>query len=130
GKEWNRIGRRLAVFESDECHLVARANGAVPGAMLRDKCPAVIAGGKLLAAIERELQRSDVRAEQDIGNRGFGDEIRALRLHTGIAVGTDVAVGPAVKAAVLDAGEVIRRKIVAQLVALVDCNPRLSRDGL
>src|SRR3984885_14532864 len=41
----------------------------------------------------------------------------------------DVAVGPAVEAAVLHRREIVRRKVIAEPVALVDAGPKLAGGG-
>src|SRR5205823_11007666 len=53
-----------------------------------------------------------------------------LLLHPRIDIVADVAVRPAVKSAVLQRSEIIRRQVVAQFVPLVDAGPELSRHRL
>ena len=113
GKERHGICGRLAVFEGDESDLIPGAAGAIPGAMFGNEGTAIVAGRELLAAVEGELQRGDMRTQQDVWDGGLCDESGILWLHAGIHIAADVAIGPAVKAAVFDAGEVVRRKIVA-----------------
>src|SRR5262245_56943246 len=60
GQERDGIGGRLAVLEGHEGHLIAGTARAVPGAVFGDERSALIARGKLLAGVERELQRGNV----------------------------------------------------------------------
>src|SRR5215813_5812759 len=129
GQERDGIGGRLAVLEGHEGHLIAGAARAVPGTVFGDECSALIACGKLLAGIERELQRGNVRSEKNVGNRRFRNQVRALRLDARVHIAADVTVRPAVKAAVHDAREIVRRKVVAKPITLVDGNPGLPGDG-
>src|SRR5579863_3596399 len=130
GEERNRIGGRLAILEGDESDLIAGALGAVPGAVLGDESAAVVAGRELFAAVESELKRSDVGAKKDIGDYGLGDQVGFRREHARVHVAADVAVRPAVEAAVLNAGQIVGRKIIAEAVAFVDGNPGLAGDRL
>src|SRR6266404_6080796 len=91
--------------------------------MFGDEGAAVVAGWKLFAAVKGELQRCDVSAEQHVGNNGAGHEFGMFLLYAGIHVAADVAVWPAVEAAILDTGEIIGRKIVAEFIAFIDGDP-------
>src|SRR5437870_13917949 len=80
---------------------------------------------KLLPGIKRELQRRYVRTKQYVRNDRARHKIRFLRLHAWIDVVSDVAVRPAVESSISQRREVIRRKIIPQLVAFIDRRPYL-----
>src|SRR5262245_58164264 len=98
--------------------------------MLGNECAAGVASGELFTAIKGDLQWRDMRAEQHVGNDGAGDQVNVLRFHTWIDVAPDVAVGPAVEPAILNAGEIVRRQVVSQFIALVDGGPGRAGNGL
>src|SRR5882724_7089110 len=124
GQKWHRVTGWLAILERDECYLVACAAGAVPRAVFSNKSATVITRWKLFAIVKSKLQGSDMGSEEHVGNDGPGDKIRLLRFDARVDVVSDVAVGPTVKSTVLQAGQIIRRQIVAEFIALVHGGPR------
>ncbi len=68
-----------------------------------------------------------MRAEQYVRNDRARDKVWLLRLDARINVVPDVAVRPAVESAILQRREIIGRKVIPQLVALVDGRPYFSR---
>ena len=68
-------------------------------------------------------QRSGMRAQRVVRHQGAGDQLRLLWRYAFVHVLTVVAVGPAVEAAVLDGGHVVRHQIAAEFVAFVDHGP-------
>jgi len=71
-----------------------------------------------------------VRSQQHIRDDGLGDELGFLRLHAGIDVASNIAVGPAVEPAVLYRGEVIGRQIIAKFIPFVHADPDLAGQRL
>ena len=72
------------------------------------------------AVDEGQPQCRHMRAQRIVGRNRAGDQRRVLGMHPDVHVLAVIAVGPPVKAAVLDRGQIIRDQIVAQLVTLVD----------
>ena len=64
-----------------------------------------------------------MRAEPIVGHECFCNEIGPLLLHALVEMLAEIAVGPAVEAAILYGREVVRGEIVAKFVALVDDRP-------
>ena len=67
-----------------------------------------------------------MRAEGVVRLDGFCHPIRPRRLHPPIDVLAEIAVRPAIEAAVLYRGQVVRHQIGADLVTLVDDGPQLA----
>ena len=76
-----------------------------------------------------QAERSCVSAEREIGRDRLGDHLGILR-NTVVHDLTPIAVGPAVKASVLNRGQVVGRGFIAQPVALVDHRPECAGGGL
>ena len=61
-----------------------------------------------------------------VGHDGFGNEIGPLEFYSLVHVVAVVAVRPAIESSVLHVSHVIGNEIAAELVALVDGNPKCS----
>src|SRR5207248_8735420 len=71
-----------------------------------------------------------MRLHQDVGNDDLVLQLRVLSFMTRVLMAADVIPGPAVEASILDVRDVLRRKIVADVVTFVDGTPRLARFGI
>ena len=109
-------------------HLEAADRRAVPTAVLADEGAVAIALGQLVAGVEEQAQRGHVGTQRVVGDDGLRHQVGTLRLHPRIQVLAEVAVGPAVEAALPYRGQVVRDQVVADLVALVDDGPQLAGD--
>src|SRR5689334_13041187 len=67
-----------------------------------------------------------MRLDQDVRYDDFVFQFRVLAPVTRVLVSADVIPGPAVKAALLDVGDVIGRQIIPEFVTLVDRGPELA----
>src|SRR6267143_4403831 len=113
-----------AAVHLDAYDLCARRHGAIPRAVQCDERVAAILAGELRTRVEREPERRRVRLDRD--RRGL--DVRAVsRSVLGIGFAGEIALGPAVIAAVLDDVDVLRRKVIAQVVAVVIPAPKLAR---
>ncbi len=79
---------------------------------------------------EGEAEGRGVGAERVVGCDRLGHEIGPLGLGPRVHMVAPVAVGPAIEGAVLDGGQIVRRQVVADLVALVDDRPEHAALGL
>src|SRR5213593_3922340 len=99
-------------------------HGPIPRAVQCDERIAAILAGELRARVERESERRRVRLHGD----GRRLDLRAVsRSVLGIGLAREIAIGPAVIAAVLDDVDMLRRKVVAEVVAVVVAAPQLAR---
>src|SRR6266550_7920328 len=113
-----------AAVDLDPHDLGPRRYRAIPRAVQRDERVAAILARELRARVEREPERRRVRLDRD----GRGLDVRAVsRSVLGIGLAGEIALGPAVVAAVLDDVDVLRRKVIAQVVAVVIPAPQLVR---
>src|SRR5947209_3142856 len=71
-----------------------------------------------------------MRLHKHVGDDYFVLQLGMLALMAWILMAADVIPRPAVEASVLDVGNVLRGKIVANVVAFVDGTPRLARFGI
>ena len=71
-----------------------------------------------------------MRPEPVVRLDGLGHQIGPLRLDPLIDDLSEIAVGPAIEAALLDTGHVVGDQIIAQHVALVDRGPQGAGDRL
>ncbi|CAN6484249.1 unnamed protein product [Victoria cruziana] len=110
--------------EGHEDHLVAAARLAVPRAMLADEHALREARRQAVAARRRQAQRGGVRAQRIVGHQGPLDQIRPRRPDPLVHMRAEIAVGPAVEAAVAHRAHVVGHQVVAQFVALVDRHPQ------
>ena len=117
---------RLAVRERHEDHLVAAARLAVPRAMLADEGAVLHFGAEQVAGVEGQAERRGMRAERIVRHDRLCDEVGPRRLRPHIDMLAVIAVGPAIEAAVLDGGHVVGNEVAADLVALVDDDPKLA----
>src|SRR5205085_10063078 len=109
-------GGLVLAVERDPDHLVAGADAAVPRAVLGGEEVAAVSGGELLALVEGEGERGVVWLHEHVGDDHLVLELGALALVARILVRPDVVPGPAVEAALLDAGDVLGDQVVPQLV--------------
>src|SRR5580658_8426232 len=134
GQEILVAAQRLAVLEADPDDLVAGRQARIPGPVERDEGIAAILCGELGPFVEFESERCGMGLEQQIGGDRRGDQIRPLVAERSrLLVPADEAIGPAVEAAVGDAGQIIRYQPVAEPVPLVDhgeerVRPRIDPD--
>src|ERR1700730_17772885 len=70
-----------------------------------------------------------MRSQEHIGNNRLRHQLRLLRVHARVHIVADVAVRPAIEAAIFHRSEVLRRKIVAEAVAFIDTGPELAGYG-
>ena len=70
-----------------------------------------------------------MRAQGVVGLDRFGDEIGALAFFARVFDRAKVRIGPAVKRAVFDTGEIVRDEIVAEQVAFIDDGPESLGSG-
>src|SRR3954470_16881155 len=98
----------MAIFERHENNFVAVEFVPVPTAMLADKRPASIGRGQGGSRIKGKAERRDMRTQRVIRGNGFRDQIRVLWMGARVEMLPIVAIGPSVKAAVLDRGQVVR----------------------
>src|SRR6267378_545467 len=97
---------------------------AVPRSMQCQERIAAILAGELRARVEREAERRGVRLH---GDRRRLD-VRAVRRSVlGIGFAGQVALRPAVVAAVLDDVDVLGRHVIAEIIAVVVPTPQLAR---
>src|SRR6267143_1392813 len=97
---------------------------AVPRSMQCQECVTAILAGELRARVEREAERRGVRLHRD--RRRL--DVRAVRRSVlGIGFAGEVALRPAVVAAVLDNVDMLGRQIIAEVVAVVVPAPQLAR---
>ena len=125
-----RLAGGLAVRERHEDHLVAAAAACDSTSRAAPtKAPLAIRRGQRVAGGEREAERRDVSCRarsraRSPSRRGPGRG----GLHARVDVLAEIAVGPAVEAAVLHRRQVVGHEVAAELVALVDHRPQ--RAGL
>src|SRR5215475_15883004 len=117
---------RSAVFEPYPNNFIARRLRAVPGALKRHECIPAILCRELAAVVEYHVQDRRVRLEQHVRDNCCFDFVRRPMCKARLRVGTDIGVGPTVKRTLLDASEVIGRKIVAKPVTLLNSCVELS----
>src|SRR6267143_223282 len=116
-----------AAVHLDAYDLCARRHGAIPRAVQCDERVAAILSGELGARVERESERRRMRLHRD--RRGL--DVRAVsRSVLGIGLAGEIALGPAVVAAVFDDVDVLRGKVIAQVVAVVVAAPQLTGGGI
>src|SRR5216683_2068168 len=125
GQEVLVLARRRAVAQGNANDLVAGALRAVPRAVLRGEDVAGILPGELAAGVEDHLERRGVRLQEHVGDEHFVAKLGVLPRVARVLDRPHVEPGPTVKAAGLDAGDVVRGQVVAQPVALVDGGPEL-----
>src|SRR5258708_5577926 len=82
---------------------------------------------KLRACIEAHLQRGGMRLDQHVWDDRLAPQLGMRAFVPGVLVWTDVIPRPSIEAAQADARNVLWRKIIAQLVALVDRGPQVMR---
>src|SRR5271170_3175533 len=71
-----------------------------------------------------------MRLQKHIGSDDLGLQLRMAAQMPRILRAAHVVPGPAVEAAFLNVGDVVRNQIVAEHIALVGGAPELSRDGV
>jgi hypothetical protein len=76
-----------------------------------------------------QAQRGGVRPQRVVGHECRGHQIGRCGRHPGIDMLAEVAVGPAIEAAVAHRGQVVGHQVAAQFVALVDHGPQAPRLG-
>src|SRR5690606_17953545 len=111
--------RRPTRAKRHEDDFITDKLATVPRDMLRDAGTRTIALRELRGSVERQAHAGGMCAKRVVGRDRLGDQVRALRPHALVDILTEVAVRPAVEAAVAHCGHVVGREIVAQLVALV-----------
>src|SRR5690606_491901 len=124
------LARRLAVLDRQPHDLMAGAVRAVPRAVEHDERVARVLVGKRGRArarrIEQEADGGGVRAERHVRRQRLAGEVRPLAGVARVLVVAHVVPRPAVEAAFLHAGRVVRDDLVAEPVALVDRAPDVA----
>src|SRR5271166_6579320 len=115
---------RTPTAERYEDDLVAVEEIPVPTAMFADEGAAPVFLGKAVRRVEGKPQRGHVRAQRIIGNDRLLDQIWTLRLDARVEMLAEIAVGPAVEAAVLHRGHIVGHEVGAEFVAFVDDGPQ------
>src|SRR5690606_22392785 len=127
--EVHRRARWPAIREGYENHLVAHRVLAVPAAMLANEDTIGILRAHRRAG-EVQAQRRHVRAESVVRHDSRGDLFRVFGFDAGVNVLAPVAVGPAIEAAFLYRGEIVRYQVRPQFVTLVHHRPEHIRARL
>ena len=65
-----------------------------------------------------------MRTQRVIRRNRFRHQIGSLRIDAAVEMLAKIAVGPAIKAAVLDRSHIVGNEIVAEFVALIDGDPQ------
>src|SRR5215831_4091483 len=118
------VAVRPTILEAHPNNLVARRLRTVPGTLKRYECIPAIFCWELRAVVKYQVQNRRVRLEQHVCNDGRFDFFRRPMCKARLRIGTDIGVRPTEKRTLLDASEIIGRKIVAKPVALLD--PRVE----
>src|SRR5581483_1073876 len=120
GEEVFVFSRGLAVLKRHSTHLVTRTLVAVPGAVFGGEDVAVIFGGELLRFVKNHFEGSEVRLQKNVVSYYFVPQFGMFALMLRVVVPAHVIPGPAVEAAILNVGDVVRHKVIAQGIALID----------
>ena len=109
------LAGRLAVLHHQPHDFVAGALGPVPRAVQRDEGVALVVGGKLIRAIERDGERRGMRLNENVGRRDVAREIRPLVLVARVLMVAEIVPGPAIEGALRDMRRIVGRQIVAEV---------------
>ncbi len=121
-KERHWFACRNAVVERNKHYLVPASDSSIPRTVFGEKRSVSIKGRELMSLVVNELERSDMRPEQHIGNDRLGDKVPSCRYPI-IYVLPEKAVRPSVKPVFNDMREIIGRDVIADVVALVHRRP-------
>src|SRR6185437_5498983 len=124
GEDVARRPGRPAGLERHVHDAIAGERAAVPRAMLADD-HAIAEARQRVRRHPAQAERGGMAAEGEIRLQRLGDHRRIGR-HALVDDAVPVAIRPAVEAAFRDAGQVIRRRLVAESVALVDDGPQAA----
>src|SRR3974390_1280460 len=106
--------------------LITRPPSLVRRAMLCHKCIAAVLRGKLRAIVESHFHRGRVSLNQNVRSGDPVFQIGTLSTMMGVLMVAEVVPRPPEEGAVLDPGDEIRDKIIAEPVALVDRAPKVA----
>src|SRR5881394_2536045 len=93
--------------------------------MLPDEGARRILRAERFALAEGQAERGGVRPERIVGDDCLREHVGPGRLDANVDMIAVIAPRPAVEAAILYRGHVIRDQVVADLIALIDRNPEL-----
>src|SRR5438874_3210058 len=86
--------------------------------------------GELRTSVELQINHGDVRAQDHVRHDGLFHQVWALTFAARIFMGSDVGVGPAVEAALLNVSEIIGDQVIAEQVALLYGGPESVASGI
>ncbi len=121
-----RRARGLSAAKWHEHHFVAVKRSSIPASVLAYEGTTPVARGKIGARVHRQSQGCHVGAQGVIRRDRCRHEVGPLRHNPGVQVLAEVAIGPAVKAAVLHRGQIIRDQVGPDLIAFVGDRPELA----
>src|SRR5882724_10255174 len=98
--------------------------------MLPGKNISLILRRKLFAVVEKKLQRSIVRLEQNIGNNRLIFQLRMLSWMARVLMTADVPPRPAIESALLHMSDVVGNQVIAERIALIHRAPQLIGLGI
>src|SRR5438067_1833942 len=96
---------------------------SIPRTMQSNECAVAIALRKLRSRVERNADSSGVSLNQNIRYDCTVNEVGPFAFVFGVVIIADVRIRPAIESAVFDGCDVVRNKIVAERVPLIDRNP-------
>lgn len=105
-------------------NLIAIELISVPASMFADKRSALIFARQILGGVKNHADRCHVGAQCIVRTDRLGDEVGPLRIDPRVDILAEIAVGPSVKATVLDRRHVIRNQVRAEFVTLVNDGPK------
>ncbi|MDB5594232.1 MAG: hypothetical protein JWM36_1193 [Hyphomicrobiales bacterium] len=88
--------------------------------MFADECAAAILLWEIIASVEGEAKRCDLRTQRIVGHDSLRNRVRTLWMHTNVNMAAVIASGPPIETAVFHERHVIRHQIVTEFIALVD----------
>src|SRR6202795_369675 len=113
------LAGRHSVLEANPDHLVARAFGPVPRAVLGCEPITAIFQWKCSAVVECQPERRRVRLNENVGNGDFALQVRTFAGVPRVWVAADIEPGPAVERPFAHPGNVVRHQIVSHPVTLI-----------
>src|SRR6516225_6690597 len=125
-----RAAGAAALVHGDADHLVARAHGAVPRAMLGGENVAFVFNGKRGTLVHGHFKRCIVWLKEHVGNKHLVFQFRMLPGVSWILVRTDVPPRPAIETALFDVCDVVRHQVIPQAVSFIHRAPQLEGDGM
>src|SRR3984893_5637791 len=90
------------------------------------ECPATVFAGKLSRIVEDNAQRRRVRVQKNVRYQNLVFKLGVFPLVARVLIAPQVEPWPTVEAAVNNVGDVVRWKIVTQLVAFIHRDPKFA----